>query len=169
MIGMERVQLYALFQLLIPSIHTSYFIIMLRSISSRLRPPSSVCMLRRLGYRYQTTFPTSQAQPIPAKKPKRPSPYRLLSPLSFLSAFAPLHVQGWRLQHLPSHYPSQSPSPTSGDNAGISIEHGDLQDRRLVRAIGFEEYSELLSFVAQLGKIIQAQDVCQALTMGLTG
>lgn len=63
--------------------------------------------------------------------PKRASPYRLLTPTSFLSAFAPLHVQGWRLL----------PLPAASSSTSISDQYGDLQDRRIVRIYELDQAS----------------------------
>jgi hypothetical protein len=85
---------------------------------------------------------------------KRTSPYRLLSPLSFLSSFAPLHTQGWRLIPINETRPGIS---ISADD--IRAENGDLQDRRLIRVWGFEQYGEALGFLSRIGLIAQEQDV----------
>jgi hypothetical protein len=85
--------------------------------------------------------------------PKRPSPYRLLTPTTFLSSFAPLHVQGWRLQTLDG----------AGDQSEISESRSDLQDRRLVRVYEFssgkEGWRSLMRFSQRVMETVERQDV----------
>ncbi|KAK1925696.1 hypothetical protein DB88DRAFT_509352 [Papiliotrema laurentii] len=87
------------------------------------------------------------------RRPKRPSPYRLVTPTSFLSSFAPLHVSGWRLASLPGK--------TSATDS-ISESTGDLQDRRLVRvyefASGKEGWRALMGFSSRIMQEIESQD-----------
>jgi hypothetical protein len=97
----------------------------------------------------------------PTPKVKKPSPYRLLTPISFLSSFAPLHVSGWRL--VPLKLASRSDTVKGEGKAEAG--RGDLQDRKLLRVYGFDEYSEVLSFIAKLGETIAAQDVRYVLAL----
>ena len=78
--------------------------------------------------------------------PKRPSPYRLFTPTTFLASFADLHVAGWRLLPLAS-------SPTSGQ---ISQTTGDLQDRRLVRVYEFQADQSEKSWRVDLDKLVSS-------------
>jgi hypothetical protein len=103
--------------------------------------------------RYNTTLCGTD----PPVQPKRPSPYRLLSPITFLSAFAPLHVSGWRLLSLPS----KSSSTTVKD---IDEAHGDLQDRRLVRVYGFEDYGTAIKLLNDAKTAIEEEDVSVAVS-----
>lgn len=78
--------------------------------------------------------------------PKRPSPYRLFTPTTFLASFADLHVAGWRLLPLNS-------APASGQ---ISQSTGDLQDRRLVRVYEFQADQSEKSWRADLNKLVSS-------------
>lgn len=92
---------------------------------------------------------------------KRPSPYRLLQPHTFLAAFAPLHVAGWRLDVLPSVSTSTGPRREEG----LRLEEGmnDLQGRRLIRAYQFPEgregWRELVDFMQSIGRVVEEEDV----------
>jgi hypothetical protein len=69
-----------------------------------------------------TTTPNHQPQSETASStatPRKPSPYRLLPPHLFLSQFAPLHVEGWRLDSLPAINIDNKSSAIEGDN-GVS-------------------------------------------------
>ncbi|OCF42043.1 hypothetical protein I317_04129 [Kwoniella heveanensis CBS 569] len=100
----------------------------------------------------------SDAQPNP---PKRPSPYRLLQPHTFIAEFAPLHTEGWRLDAISSQERMINPlSPIS-----ISLDEqnsGDLQDRRLVRAFalgeGKEGWMDTMKLAQRAGQVIEEQD-----------
>jgi hypothetical protein len=101
---------------------------------------------------------TSTAPDSPAR-PKRPSPYRLIPPHTFLADFAPLHVAGWRLdQLLPSIQPSVNPG-----RASIEDGMADLQDRRLIRLYEFEMgkngWNDLMGFMSRVGEMVAEQDV----------
>ncbi|GFZ45258.1 hypothetical protein JCM24511_02984 [Saitozyma sp. JCM 24511] len=100
-------------------------------------------------------------------KPRRPSPYRLLPPHTFLAHFAPLHVAGWRLDLLPSIVQlSEGRSGNNGDGAELrrEVQEGmaDLQDRRLVRMWEFGEGKDgwrgLMRFAQTVGQIVEEED-----------
>ena len=77
--------------------------------------------------------------------PKKPSPYRLFTPTTFLASFADLHVAGWRL--LPLSKASLS--------SEISQATGDLQDRRLVKVYEFQADQAERSWRGDLNKLVQ--------------
>lgn len=134
--------------------HRAFDLLVRRSAGDRISAlipslPQSITMFRGLSIRTRLLTPRPPPCRYSGTAPKRPSPYRLLSPISFLSSFAPLHVSGWRLVPLPSF--------TSIQNVGSDT--GDLQDRRIVRVLGFDEYDDALKFICGLGDIIRAQDV----------
>ncbi|ORY31358.1 hypothetical protein BCR39DRAFT_453448, partial [Naematelia encephala] len=85
-------------------------------------------------------------------RPKRPSPYRLLQPHTFLASFAPLHVQGWRLDMI-----TTSTQEFEDHSRGV-----DLQDRRLVRIYDFpperEGWVGLSRFFTKISDIIQEEN-----------
>lgn len=97
------------------------------------------------------TMTSSAAMSFPSEPsrvtPKRPSPYRLFTPTTFLASFADLHVAGWRLLPLPS-------ASTSSDY--ISQATGDLQDRRLVRVYEFQADQLEKSWRIDMNKLIQS-------------
>jgi hypothetical protein len=88
--------------------------------------------------------------------PKRPSPYRLIPISTFLADFAPLHVEGWRLEILADIPPAQAEKSKEGGMV-------ELQDRRLVRRYDFEQGKEgwrrLMAFSQKAGEVIEAEDV----------
>jgi hypothetical protein len=103
--------------------------------------------------RWSSTAPATRT-------PKRPSPYRLIPISTFLADFAPLHVQGWRLETLPDA------SPTQEKESGMA----QLQDRRLVRRYDFEQgkdgWRRLMSFTQKVGEAIETEDVSQVSSLG---
>lgn len=107
--------------------------------------------------RHNSSTPTSP--PPPNRKPKKLSPYRLIPPHTFLAEFAPLHVAGWRLDHLPSN------SVTARTTERSAVEEGmaDLQDRRLVRLYEFEMskegWEDCMKYVKKIGDIVAKEDV----------
>jgi hypothetical protein len=118
----------------------------------------------------RSTDPPSDrvADPPTPPKPRRPSPYRLLPPHTFLAHFAPLHVVGWRLDLLPSIVQmSDGNSGNNGDGAELrrEVQEGmaDLQDRRLVRMWEFGEGKDgwrgLMRFAQTVGQIVEEEDV----------
>ncbi|WVF69217.1 hypothetical protein IAT40_003993 [Kwoniella sp. CBS 6097] len=120
---------------------------------------SRVATVRHFSH---STARRSDVQPNPkAGTPKRPSPYRLLQPQTFIAEFAPLHTEGWRLDAISSQERMINPlSPVS-----ISVdEHtgGDLQDRRLVRAFmlgeGKEGWRDTMRLAQRAGEVIEEQD-----------
>ncbi|WWC70788.1 uncharacterized protein I206_104740 [Kwoniella pini CBS 10737] len=94
--------------------------------------------------------------------PKRPSPYRLIQPHSFLSEFAPLHISGWRLDSVVEQNRLINPISNIDDAPRGGSEGGDLQDRRLIRVFlmgdGKEGWRDTMKFVAQVGKIVEQED-----------
>ncbi|WVQ83008.1 hypothetical protein IAT38_005146 [Cryptococcus sp. DSM 104549] len=96
----------------------------------------------------------------PPPAPKRPSPYRLVQPHAFLSAFAPLHVSGWRLDLLEPQ--ERLINPQGVVDEALGGDGGDLQGRRLVRAFemgeGKEGWNRVLEFVERVGRVIEEQD-----------
>lgn len=107
------------------------------------------------GARYQST-------PSP---PRRPSPYRLLQPHAFLAEFAPLHVNGWRVDALQSAEKLLEADKVEEvlDGAETVEKSGDLQGRRLVRVFelgeGKEGWRKLIKFVGHVGQVVEDQDV----------
>ncbi|OXG83254.1 hypothetical protein C349_03098 [Cryptococcus neoformans var. grubii Br795] len=106
------------------------------------------------GARYQST-------PSP---PRRPSPYRLLQPHAFLAEFAPLHVNGWRVDALQSAEKLLEADKVEEvlDGSESVEESGDLQGRRLVRVFelgeGKEGWRRLIKFVGHVGQVVEDQD-----------
>ncbi|WWD04907.1 hypothetical protein V865_002978 [Kwoniella europaea PYCC6329] len=99
-------------------------------------------------------------QPSTPNPPKRPSPYRLLQPHTFLSQFAPLHISGWRLDSIAQQ--ERLINPLSAVDEALDVEGGDLQDRRLVRAFMMGEgkvgWKDAISFAQRAGEIIEEED-----------
>ena len=116
--------------------------------------PSRPLRSTPLVTRHQSTtppLPARNAQPIPT----RLSPYRLLQTHHFLQTSAPLLDAGWRLE-------STTPPPAQRLDTG-PVERADLKDRRLLRVYPFnpgrQGYEHALSFVAEVGELIQRLDV----------
>ena len=125
-----------------------------QAFSSKCRESKStlprMSQVRRDTRAFGTSHPRFQTQ---TPSPKKPSPYRLLSPQSFVADFAPLHVHGWRLDHLSApRLPEQRPHPPA-----------DLQDRRLVRSYRFEAtkdgWRDLMRLATNIGEHAEAEDV----------
>ncbi|TXT13538.1 hypothetical protein VHUM_00905 [Vanrija humicola] len=101
----------------------------------------------------------SASTTTPPPRPKRPSPYRLPHLPAFLSAFAPLHASGWRLDRLPGD------GTTGGSNTGRSsmLSGADLQGRVLVRAFAFPRsragWAELSTLSGRIARAVEAHDV----------
>jgi len=99
-------------------------------------------------------IPVLARQSSSSTTPKRPSPYRLIPLPTFLADFAPLHVNGWRLELLPGVRPNQPPQ-----DDGMA----QLQDRRLVRRYDFEQgkdgWRKLMAFTHTLGEVVEKEDV----------
>ncbi|KAL7423120.1 hypothetical protein Q5752_002419 [Cryptotrichosporon argae] len=96
-----------------------------------------------------------------ATKPKRPSPYRLPHLSTFLPAFAPLHVAGWRLDRVPGATSAREPL-LRGASDDVLSDGGDLQDRRLVRVWTFEPDREgwrrLRELLGEIGQAVETED-----------
>lgn len=101
-----------------------------------------------------TLVSRSDADPAASPKPKRISPYRLVPARTFLSVFAPLHAQGWRLNSLKGEGVIGTPTVE---------EDGDLQDYELVRTYGFEMHKDgwrrAVALVGRVGEVVEQQDV----------
>ncbi|WVW84712.1 hypothetical protein I302_106747 [Kwoniella bestiolae CBS 10118] len=101
-------------------------------------------------------------QPSDPAPPKRPSPYRLIQPHTFLSQFAPLHISGWRLDSLSQQERLVNPLSSVDEALDVEGEGGDLQNRRLVRAFvmgeGREGWRDVMRFTQRAGEVIEQED-----------
>jgi len=111
----------------------------------------------------------SSSQPVETSKPRKPSPYRLLSPESFISDFAPLHVAGWRLDQLPytpTRTSTEEAASDQAENVNTTKGQSSLQGRRLVRMYEFprgkEGWTKLMQTLSEAGTIIEQEDVCSS-------
>lgn len=122
------------------------------STTGTIRHPLSV------GMRSMTTGASS----VGSAAPRRPSPYRLIPPHTFLAEFAPLHVAGWRLDHLPD---AAGAGDGGSHNGAVAEGMADLQDRRLVRLYEFElgkrGWCDIRRLVDQLGEVVEKHDVSE--------
>ncbi|WVQ96719.1 hypothetical protein IAU59_003826 [Kwoniella sp. CBS 9459] len=105
----------------------------------------------------------ADAQRPNSSPPKRPSPYRLLQPHTFIAEFAPLHTEGWRLDAISSQERMINPlSPISISPSPDEQSSGDLQGRRLVRAFvlgeGKEGWRDTMRLAQRAGDVIEEQD-----------
>lgn len=138
---------------------------MARPAAEFLQATGALRQLRRLGVATRSCYGARhqhQSTPSPAR---RPSPYRLLQPHAFLAEFAPLHVNGWRVDALENAEKLLEADRVEEVLDGAqAMEKGDLQGRRLVRVFelgeGKEGWRRLIKFVGQVGQVIEDQDVC---------
>jgi hypothetical protein len=125
-----------------------------RAFKSSMSPRSTRSLIAVNRY----TLNSSYRSVTSTAKPRRPSPYRLIPPHTFLASFAPLHVAGWRLVPI-------APEPDATKIVRGAVEEGmaDLQDRRLVRLYEFElgkqGWGDLMRFMRQVGEVVAVQDV----------
>jgi hypothetical protein len=101
-----------------------------------------------------TSAPAAEAQ-----RPKKPSPYRLLTPDQRDELLPPLRAQGWRVQPLASASQPVATPDTSTDTEQEELvgtfafrhEHGRVPAQRAWRST--------LAFVQRVGEIVEAEDV----------
>lgn len=91
---------------------------------------------------------------------KKPSPYRIPKLDAFQESFGPLAAAGWRLS------PASSSAAGPAEAAGVS-DPLQLEAKRLVQSYHFAggEYPRLLDMLAQVGQLVQEQDVSQTCGM----
>ncbi|KGB74805.1 hypothetical protein I307_01064 [Cryptococcus deuterogattii 99/473] len=136
---------------------------MARPAAEFLQTTGALRQLRRLGVATRSCYGARhqhQSTPSPAR---RPSPYRLLQPHAFLAEFAPLHVNGWRVDALEDAEKLLEADRVEEVLDGAqAMQKGDLQGRRLVRVFelgeGKEGWRRLIKFVGQVGQVIEDQD-----------
>ena len=128
----------------------------------RISPLRSIASTFALSRRKLSVSAPRSSKPS-ADFPTKPriSPYRLVPAQTFISEFAPLHTQGWRLSSLENGMQS-SERPTVGGG-------GDLQDHELVRTYEFEMTKEgwkrAIQLVMRVGEVVDKHDVSELIIL----